>query len=260
MTIRIVTGWSNPGGSTVAHINLVNAFNEGGIEAYLHGPHTWHLNKCKSGMLHGIPDNEEDIVLAHFLPLPKIHRKKVVLTCHETNLFPLKKINLDPFDWIHFVSKKQQEWHGVNKPYQIIPNVLSDLKPIPKNLTYPAGVIGSIDSHKNTALSIKRAIKDGHKLVLVYGNITDLDYFNKEVFKYVERGLAKIMGHCDDKQKMYDSIGVVYHSSLRETFNYVKAECELTGTGYNGLETSESGSVYLGKDEIVNKWVELLEL
>ena len=49
--IRIITGWSNKGGSTMAFIALTNALNNAGYKTALFGPHTWHLDKCESGML-----------------------------------------------------------------------------------------------------------------------------------------------------------------------------------------------------------------
>ena len=49
--IKIITGWSNRGGSTFAFINLTNKLNEYGYETILYGPHEWHLDKCKSDLL-----------------------------------------------------------------------------------------------------------------------------------------------------------------------------------------------------------------
>ena len=49
--VRIVSGWSNPGGSTVAFINLCNLFNNNGIDCTFYGPHDWHLDKCQSSSL-----------------------------------------------------------------------------------------------------------------------------------------------------------------------------------------------------------------
>ena len=55
--IKICTGWSNPGGSTTAFINLCNLFNESGHECTMYGPHDWHLTKCKGDNI-----NNEDIL------------------------------------------------------------------------------------------------------------------------------------------------------------------------------------------------------
>ena len=262
MTVRIITGHSLGGGSTVDHINLVNALNEAGKDAVLYGPHDWHLNKCKSGLFKDIQVLDGDQLIVHYLGgLNKPQQvSKFIYSCHETNINPLKLIDLRDFDIVHYVSDSQRKWHDVNYPYEIIPNILSDLRLLPKSVYNTVGVIGSIDSHKQTGESIRRAIKDGYKNILVYGNISERAYFTEEILPWVERGFVKMMGHCDDKQKMYDSVNIVYHSSKRETFNYVKAECDLTGTGYNGLDSSESGAESWSKDEIVDKWIEVLEL
>ena len=44
--IKILTGYSEKGGSTTALINLTNKFNEANIDCTLYGPHNWHLNQC----------------------------------------------------------------------------------------------------------------------------------------------------------------------------------------------------------------------
>ena len=51
----------------------------------------------------------------------------------------------------------------------------------------------------------------------------------------------------------YNLVNEVYHSSRRETFNYIKEECQLTGTKYNGLMESESGAELWSKSKIVDK-------
>ena len=262
MTVRILTGHSRGGGSTIAHINLINALADRGIDGILYGPHDWHLDKCKSGLFKDIQVLDGDQLIVHYLGIlnKPLQVTKFIYSCHETNLNPLSLIDLAQFDCIQYVSESQRKWHNVSYPYKIIPNILSDLKPYPKSVYKIAGIIGSIDSHKRTADSIHRAISDGYGTILVYGDISERAYFTQEILPWIERGFVKIMGHCDDKQKMYDSVDVVYHSSIRETFNYVKAECELTGTGYNGLDSSESGADYLSKDEIVDMWIEVLGL
>ena len=58
---------------------------------------------------------------------------------------------------------------------------------------------------------------------------------------------------------MYDSLTDVYHSSLSETFNLIKAECDLTGTLYHGLDSAESGAEYWDNDKILKAWKELIK-
>jgi hypothetical protein len=64
--IKILTGWSNTGGSTTAFINLTNLFNKNGIDCTMYGPHDYHLNKCKSGRLNDIRLEENDNLIIHF--------------------------------------------------------------------------------------------------------------------------------------------------------------------------------------------------
>jgi len=257
--IKILTGWSHPGGSTLAHINLCNLFNENGYECRLYGPHYWHLGKCKGDLLNTAEFSKEDTVIAHWLATAEIPAfRKFILSCHETNLFPLKEKKLDAFDFVHFVSEFQKEWQDVDFPSVVIPNVLSDLKESPLN-TGAAAVIGSIDEHKRTDLSIRRALDDGYEKVYVYGLVTDGDFFEKSVHSLLSN-TVEVKGYVEDKQVMYDSVDAVYHSSDRETFNYIKGECELTGVAYNGLDSADPNAEYLSSEDILDKWVNVLEL
>ena len=76
----------------------------------------------------------------------------------------------------------------------------------------------------------------------------------------VEKHKVKMMGHEDNKQKMYDRLTKVFHSSASETFNFVKAECLLTKTLYDGLDSAESGCELGTKTEILDAWKKLLNL
>ena len=257
--VKIISGWSNPGGSTVAFINLCNLLNERGIECAFYGPHEWHMEKCRADFMENAKVGEEgEILICHFLKFPFRPQgsKKVILACHEKDIFPVKDIV--PFwDDIVFVSESQKEWHGVNG--KVIPNVISDLvAPEVPLLGLPAGVIGSIDRNKNTHLSIERAIEQGYDKIYLYGLVTDQEYYDEHVKFYVTDGVVEIMGHMDDKQAMYNSVSKVYHSSASETFNFVKAECEATGTLYDGLESAESGAEYWTKSQILKAWKEVM--
>ena len=83
--VKILSGWSNKGGSTFAFIKLTNELNNAGIDTTFYGPHEWHLDKCKSGLLNNnFKTNKDDILIVHFLNLgqrPDV--KKVILSCHE---------------------------------------------------------------------------------------------------------------------------------------------------------------------------------
>jgi len=259
--IKILTGWSNPGGSTVALINLCNLLNERGYDCTMYGPHGWHIKQCKSGWLNECPLNEvNERLIVHFLRLPArpTESEAVVLACHEKDVFPIKDV---PCYWDEtvFVSKTQKEWQGTEGV--VIPNVIAPLAP-PKLVVLgkPAGIIGSIDENKNVHVSIERAVKDGHKDIKLYGIVTDHPYYDKYVKSYVEEGTATVMGHEDNKQEMYDSISCVYHSSKSETFNLVKAECKKTNTPYHGLDSAESGAEDWTDSQILNAWKTALNL
>lgn len=258
--IKILSGWSAPGGSTVAFINLCNLFNERGYDCTFYGPHEWHTKHCKGKSLHEAPLGEDgETVIAHYLKLP--HRpegsSKVVLACHEKEIFPVKDI---PCFWddVAYVSKSQMEWHDVSGT--VIPNVIADLAPTQKMVLGVAGIIGSVDENKQTHLSILRAVEDGYEKIYLYGKITNKDYYDKEVRPLVDKYKVTLLDHEDDKQRMYDSVSKVFHSSLSETFNFVKAECEKTGTLYDGLETAESGAEYWTNTKILKAWEKLLNL
>jgi hypothetical protein len=180
-----------------------------------------------------------------------------VLGCHETDIFPVKDI---PCFWdvIVYVSESQREWQGVYG--KVIPNVVADLSQSKATVPGSAGIIGSIDRNKNTHVSIERARTDGYKAIKLYGLVTDQNYYEEKVKKFIDSGLAVLMGHEDNKQKMYDSLSAVYQSSKRETFNFVKAECEKTGTLYRGLESAESGAEYWSETNILKAWEEALYL
>jgi hypothetical protein len=263
--IRILSGWSNPGGSTVAFINLTNALNQAGYETIFSGPHPWHLNKCRSDQY--TPNtkmklNKEDTLVVHFkdnfIQRPPI--KGFFLSCHEQDIFPLTNIKFNIFDKIHYVSEHQRKFHGLNHPYCIIPNILDDLKPNEKPIGKIGGIIGSIDRNKQVHLSIQKALKDECEKVYIYGLITDHWYWQQEVEHLVDRKKVVYIGYEEDKQKMYDSFTDLYFSSIRECAPYVLGEARMVGKNIHAIE----GKNYLGteyefdKNKIVEKWVKEL--
>tara|TARA_R110000765_G_scaffold1580_1_gene4173 strand:+ start:1321 stop:1953 length:633 start_codon:yes stop_codon:yes gene_type:complete len=204
--------------------------------------------------------NEEgEILITHFLKLPQRPEasKKVILACHEKDVYRVKDVK--PFwDDIAYVSNSQMFWQGV--PGTVIPNVITPLiksKVSSKNI---AGIIGSIDRNKNTHISIQRALDDGFDEVNLYGMVTDQEYYKESVDAYVMEGKAIIKGYETSTQKIYDSVTDVYHSSLSETFNLIKAECLATGTKYHGVESAETGAEYLSPEKVLTKWKKLLQI
>jgi hypothetical protein len=262
--IHIKSSWSKPGGSTTAFINLTNALNQFGYKTIFYGPHFWHLNKCKSVQFsngHKLPLQYEDIVIVHFMDFKqRAPIKGFFLSCHEQDTFPLKQYHYNIYDKIHFVSENQKNFHNVNHPSFVIPNILDDLKSSNKKPKEKiGGIIGSIDNNKQVHISIKKAIEDGCKKVFLYHCNIDYDYWKKVVEPLVDGEIVQLKGFEGNKQKMYDSITDVYQDSLKETWGYVKGECHLTGTIYHGNRSTD-GYWEMSKEEIVQCWVKELGL
>ena len=253
--VKIISGWSNQGGSTSHHIFLTNLLNENGFDCTFYGAQKWHLDKCQSGALANLEINVSDIVISHFLHIKSVVKPlKHILSCHETNLFPLKKINLHNYDLIHFVSNSQRNWHSVHCPYVIIPPLVPEVK-WEKPCNNFAGVVGIINSHKQTHKSIERALSDGFEKVLLFGLVTELDYFNQKIGHFIENGQAIMMGYENDREKMYNEVDAVYHASIRETYGLVEAECRVAGIPFNGPSNELE---ILSKEDILARWQETL--
>ena len=259
--IKILTGWSNRGGSTTAFIALTNALNERGYDATLYGPHQWHLDKCKSAILDNrmvIDDN--DRVIMHFMkPEARPAAKKVVLACHEKDLYEVGKTK-QVWDEAVFLNKRHKEYHsdytGANT---IIPNLLEPMIKRDKSaLSKIAGIIGSMDVNKQTHVSIERALEDGCEMVYVFGEPSG-EYYETHV-KPLCSDKVVVKGFVSNKQAMYDMIGCVYHSSMSEVACLVKDECKSTGTIFYGNDATDTELEDITNDEIIDRWVETLEL
>lgn len=262
--IKIISGWSNPGGSTTAFINLCNLFNKNGYDCTFYGPHDWHLDKCSGDMLHHCHLKEDDTIIYHFLDVfrerPPV--KKFVLSLHEKDLYNLNVKEHNMFDTIHFLNEEQIEWHGGKdkfKNYFISPNTHDNLVPSPKLDLKVGGVIGTIDHNKQTHKSIERALNDGCERVHVYGSITDQSYYNNYVSKYETHKKVCLHGFAGNKQNVYDSVTDVYQSSLSENASFVRDECILTNVNFHGNENIVEQVILTNKD-VLKIWVKELEL
>lgn len=258
--IKLISGWSNYGGSTYHHIRLTNLLNSNGYDCTFYGPHDWHLDKCKSQKITELPKIEKsDIIISHFVPpsLFKSQCSKHILSCHETNLF-----NIEPtaYSHIQFVSKEQMKWHNNLTPLNknkcfIIPPIVDKIDwGSPNNKV--AGVIGSIDSHKQTHLAIELALSMGYEKVLLYGGINHYQYYVNFILPYVQAKKVVIAGHEDDKVKMYNCVSAVFHMSKRETYGLVEAECKLAGIPFIGKSNNQP---ILDQQEILERWKTILE-
>lgn len=258
--IKIITGWSNKGGSTAAFIALTNALNAAGYNAALYGPHPWHLDKCKSAMLDNTFKIERnDKVIAHFLQLPtKPLARKVLLACHEKEIYPVGKVK--PFwDEVIFINQKHRYYHSdYTGRFRIIPNLKAPLLKSDKTgLEKIAGIIGSFDENKQTHISIERALADDCEKVYLFGE-PNTQYYNQYVAPLCNDKVI-VKGFFEDKQAMYDMIGCVYHTSKSEVACLVKDECETTGTIFYGTEVTDNPPNLLTNDEIINKWIKALK-
>jgi hypothetical protein len=260
--IKIMTGWSDRGGSTNAFISLTNALNKLGYDATLYGPHTWHLDKCKSALLdnNNLNVGPNDRLIVHFLQLPnRPNAGKVILSCHEKNLYEVGKIK-QFWDEAVFLNQRHKDYHSeYNGEFKIIPNLKTPFILRDKTgLEKIAGVIGSFDENKQTHVSIQRALADGCEKVYLFSEPYGPYYEN-----YVKPLLSDkviLKGFVEDKQVMYDMLGCVYHSSKSEVACLVKDECESTGVVFHGNEATDNPPVLLTNDEIINKWLKILEL
>ena len=259
--IKIISGYSDRGGSTIANINLTNYLNSSGYDCTFYGPHDYHIDKCKSGFSNELVFEQDDILICHVINLPaRPNVKKVIYTCHEKWWFDFTKINWY-WDIAIFLHEEHRKYHSkYTKEYEIIPNFKEDLKSSDKsNIDLIAGIIGSIEDRKQTHVSIKRAISDGCEKVFVYGQINDKKYFEYHVQPLVDNQKVFMMGHTSNKQEIYDSIGRVYHSSKGEVACLVKDECYLTNTKFFGNSETDNEVSRLTNEEILNLWKKIID-
>jgi len=263
--IKILTGYSERGGSTVALSTLTNSLNGFGYETIMYGPHDYHLGLCKSGKLtQEVIDNleDDDIVLTHFLQLPSRPRgKKVILVCHEKWWFDVGGVN-QYWDEVVFLHQAHRDYHKKYRGnYSIIPNLKYPLfKKDKPELVKVAGIVGSIEDRKQTHISIQRALKDKCDKIYLFGKIGEQGYYEQYVKPLVAHPKVIEYGHADNKQSMYDMVGRVYHSSKGEVACLVKDECWSTGTEFFGNEETEHTVSELTNEEIIKEWVRVLEI
>lgn len=261
--IKIITGHSLHGGSTISLMNLTELFNKNGYECKMYGPHDWFLSQSPyTDLIGNIKLNSTDIVIKHyFLPFairPPV--KKYILALKEKQIFPLKNINYKVFDKIQYLNERQKDWHGVDHPYFYVQNPHGDLKANPKLSDGIAAFIGNIDENKQVHKSILRAFKDGYKEFRIYGKIHDERYW----INYVEPLLMKLptvrlMGYVSNRQEIYDSVNAVYIDSISENASRVSDECQITNTKFYGNEQTPIQTLSTDQ-EILDIWKRELEL
>jgi hypothetical protein len=259
--IKILTGFSDKGGSTTAFVNLTNEFNKMGYDCTLYGPHNWHLDKCKSKLSNELTFSKEDILITHFVELgQRPFVDKVILSCHEKNLYEVGE-KRQFWDTAVFLNETHRDYHSsYDGDFVIIPNLKTNLVKIDKSdKSLIAGIIGSIDENKQTHISIERALNDGCEMVYIFGGINDSTYYNNSVRPLLSDKVIH-KGHFENKQEMFNMIGRVYQSSISECASLVKDECYQTGTEFFGNNATNNDVSLLNNSEIMEKWIKLLEI
>jgi len=265
MAIKILTGWSNPGGSTLCIMNLAKKLHDNGYEVYVYGPHRWHIEQL-SEQGYGIGRtaaqlriDARDTLIQHYVNIdPPVAVKKNIYWCHEMGSF--MELNDDfakKYDQIVFVSNTQKSTHPLStNNVAVIPNFIDEF---PKMTHERAcGIIGSIDPNKNTHKSIHKALADGEEKIYLFGKVTDHQYYEWFVRPSVDSGKVFAPIYEEDKQKMYSKIDKVYHSAEVESFGLVKAECYALGIDYVGTVGEEETS-YKSNNEVFETWKKILQ-
>lgn len=269
--IKIFSGTSEYGGSTVAHIYLTNLLCEAGYDCSFWGPHLDHIGKCRGGLISNTKVMSNDIIISHFIPSHVFAGVKCalhVLSVHETRIFPLSQhYNPKVHQLVQFVCNAQKEFHNVECPHFIChPVVDPTLKKSEVKPSSPvAAVVGSIDRNKQPHVSIARALKDGHTKIHLYGKYVLRDgYYETAVQPLIDfyPDIITPPEMCNDRQKMYDSVTDVYISTVNEPWSYLRPECEATGTKFHGTAQIEKNFdvPMKSREEILKIWVKELGL
>ena len=294
--IKIVSGFSIPVGSTIALVNLCNQLNDRGHSCVLYGPDNWHMDQCKSAKLSDFHPEHGDIIIVHHIKLfsvselYKIQEKieelrqkrgfnslkgvfvrhlpgsrkhvglKLILSCQENDLFPIRRLNYALFDKIHYAHGSQINYHKIAHCHFVCPNFGSHLTPSEHKPIRAAGVIGSIRKENQPAVSIEKALHDKMETVTLYGYLIDPVYYYKEIVPLIKKypGKIRFAGFIDDKQKIYDSLSDVY-CTVGRAWSLVKRECALTSTRYHGPDISTKEES-MTNEQIFNVWEKELDL
>lgn len=261
--IKIITGYSGPGGSTLAFKALCDAFNNLGIDAEMYGPHDWHLkfgSKYKR-LFDYIPKKEHKLI-THFLDFKQDVSTLVdtiIYSCHEMWWFNFANLR-ECYDKVHFLTQEQADYHSSVKNYFLLPNLRESIKiSRKKTVKNIAGVIGSIEPRKDTEAAIKKALSDDCSQVLLFGSILDPTYYEERVKPLVDDLRVRYMGH-KEKSEIYSMIDRVYHMSTGEVASLVMDECFTTDTLFigNGITTYQPQEVC--NDDIIKTWLQELDI
>jgi hypothetical protein len=289
--VKIISGFTFPVGSIIALVSLCNQLNDKGYHCILYGPDNWHMDKCKSAKISEFYLQSGDIIIVHNINLfsiaelynpqnkiEELQRKnvvdifkgmlkryvhgsqnpddfKMILSCQENDLFPIRRLNYTLFDKIHYVHRSQVDYHKIKHKHFICPNFKSHLNVSENKPRKVAGILGGIRPANQTKLSIEKAFEDGMETVILYGSLIDPVYYYKQITPLVKKypGRIRFAGFIDDKQKIYDSISDVY-CAVGKPWSLLKKECLLTNTRYHGPDISATPEDSLTNQQIFNIW------
>lgn len=263
--IKLVSSWTNPGGSTVALIDLCNLFNKHGMHAVLHGTADFPTGKCKYKKIKSIDDLNisytDKVIIHNIIPQSRLPAGKVILSMHEKHSLPIanelasgKKFN---FDKIHFITEEQRKWHCIfpDESFVIGNYINLGFTLDGKHPTGCAGVIGTIEPRKRTFESVQKAILDGYNKVILFGTGNET-YINTIMTAF--RGKVDYRGYEKDKKTIYSSIDKVYHLSRWEIACLVQGECKILGIPFEGSEFCPDYPIW-SENEVISAWKEQLQ-
>lgn len=260
--IKIITGYSGPGGSTIALRNLCKEFLKRDIPCEMYGPHDWFIDSKYTKLINEVKVDKDDKLITHFIDLnqkPPLNR--TILFCHEMWWFDFTK-HSKSFDHVVFLNERQRDYHTSKteiKSHSIIPNVKEIILCAKhEGLDKIAGIIGAIEPRKGTKESIQRALSDGCEKVYLFGVIQDNNYFKKEIEPLLSDKV--VMAGFQSKNKIYSMVGRVYHSSNGEVASLVKDECYTTNTKFFGNSETDNEVSNLSNDEVIELWKQTLML
>lgn len=264
--IKIFSAWTNPGGSTVAYIDLCNLFNKHGMDCMFFGTGDYPQDKCNYKQIKNWNDlflkNDDFLIIHHLHPPIKFGVKKIIFSCHEKHSFPVAVNIGTPFweiiDSFHFITDEQRRWHSVFPEESFVIGNYINLGFTLENKrpTGCAGVIGTIENRKRTFESVKKAISDGYKKVLLYGTGPDANYLDDIYRAFGDK--VEHRGYVQNKKEIYSSIDKVYHLSRWEIACLVQGECKILGIPFEGSEFCPDYPIWT-EDQIINAWKEQLQ-
>jgi hypothetical protein len=184
---------------------------------------------------------------------------KLVLTCQENDLFPIRRLKYSLFDKIHYADDSQVSYHKIKRNNFICPNFSNHLTASKAKPVKVAGIIGTIRIENHIESAVEMAFADGMEIVILCGYMLDPIYYYSRIQPLTKKypGMIKYAGFMDDKQKMYDSISDVYHA-VAKPWSPLTRECRLTNTRYHGPDSY--GEESITDDQIFAVWKKELKL